>query len=193
MPEKNSADVSAILQKQKTAKPKMEEVIPEYLDGEMRKTALDFAAFLRAEKTPPVWTLANAWKAAYKGKALCYIRMPRGPFDNQFDQKGMPAGDRSRNFWVVTLYLEHLDEYEQTIANEGLRELVWGNLYHCNNCHPGRCAPGVDRTILGRNINNLCCGRPPVWLWNPGEAAIAGIKRLLELEKKARADDAKKV
>ena len=46
---------------QKKPKPEIENVIPEYLDGDMKKTALDFVAWLRANKMNPVWASANIW------------------------------------------------------------------------------------------------------------------------------------
>jgi len=192
MPKKNRENVSDILRTQKVNKPKIEDVIPVYLDGDMRKIALDFAAYMRENKMQPVWCLSNAWKAVYKGKCICYIRMPSGPYDNQFDQPRMPEGDRSRNFWVVTPYLNHISEYEWVIMEEGLHDLISENLYRCNSCHPDRddCAlhRKDTRTILGNEVNGLCWGRPAYWFWNPGEAEINCIKRLLELEKKARTE-----
>jgi len=38
---------------EKKAKPQIEEVIPQYLDGDMRRAALGFVAHLRANKMPP--------------------------------------------------------------------------------------------------------------------------------------------
>jgi len=179
-------NVHDIMKKQKMVKPKIEDVIPEYLDGDTRKIALDFIAHIRENKMQPTWGSSNWWAASYRGKAICHIRLPRNQKDNHFDQTRLPEGDRSKNFWVVSLVLDHINEYESLIMNEGLQNLIWDNLYYCNKCNP--CAPGISKTILGREIKDLCRSRTPFWFWNPDERTVSCIKRLLELEKMARHD-----
>lgn len=171
MPELN---VNNILQKQKMSKPKIEDVIPDYLDGDMSKAALDFVAYLRANKMSPTWANANAWKASYKGKGICYVRLEKEGF---WDRKGL---------WVITPLIDHYDEIEDVIMHEGLQTIIWDNLYYCKQCHPAPCNIR-DMTILGKEFKGLCGGRPPVWFWDPDETTINCIKRMLELEKKARA------
>ena len=52
----------SLYQVQKEINPKVEDVISDYLDGEMKRIALDFIAFLRTNKMNPAWTLTNLWK-----------------------------------------------------------------------------------------------------------------------------------
>jgi hypothetical protein len=62
--------------KQLMAKPQIEEIIPDYLDGEFRNAAIQFIEWLRANKmslrqSTPGNT--DGWRAVYKGKAICGI------------------------------------------------------------------------------------------------------------------------
>ena len=76
-------------------KPKLEQLIPEYLDGDMRKTALDFVAYMRGNKMSPSYRPSLRYKCTYKGKGICTISLPRtfanpNPYsDNEFAQEWM--------------------------------------------------------------------------------------------------------
>ena len=173
---------------QKATKPKIEDVIPCYVGVEALKTALDFIAYLRENKIKPVWTLHNAWKGTYKGKVIYYIRLPlyRGHFRSP---KRSSDADWMRS-WVFTPYLHNINRYEDQIMEEGLQDLVWDNLHYCKPCAHRKCLPECDKVILGKELKNLCrgdlYGGCAVWFVSPDETTINGIKRLLELEKKAR-------
>ena len=56
---------------QKALKLKIEDEIPKFLDGEMKQSALDFIAYMRANKMQPAWLSTNSWKANYKGQNIC--------------------------------------------------------------------------------------------------------------------------
>jgi hypothetical protein len=171
-------------------KPKLEDIIPEYLDGDMRRTALDFVEYMRTNKMSPSYRPSLRYKCNYKGKGICTIRLPRGHTDNEFDQPWMPDGNRTKNYWAVVPELNHFNDYESIMVDEGFKDIILDrkNIYFCNGCH-GRineeCNPNPNRTILDREFKGLC-GRAFFWFFNPGEAEIDCIKRLLELEQKAR-------
>ena len=59
---------------QRATKAKIEDVIPYYLDGEMLKTALDFAAYLQSNGMQLKWAAWNTWKAHIKSKVLCWVK-----------------------------------------------------------------------------------------------------------------------
>jgi len=172
-----------VLAVQREIKPKIEDVLPHLLEGEPLKAALDFVAYLQADKLKLVWAgIHNAWKAAYKGKPLLYIRLLCKRWSEDKVAK-----------WVVTPYLMHLHEYEDAIIKEKGQELIWNGLWRCKACGH-RCTSVVNKTILGKELRNLCngnffCGRNWVWFYDPDKTAIARIKRLLELEQKARAEE----
>jgi len=179
----------SLLQEQKKNKPKIEDVIPDYLDGEMKKAALDFARHMQENKMPLRWAgFTNAWKAACKSQCICYVRL-RGNSDVPSD------GNSGGRLWVVTPYLDHMHEYEGTVLREGVQNIIGNNVFHCQRCFPekypeGRpCVPGRNMTLLGKEVNGICRFRRPVWVWDPGKAAIDGVKKLLELEQKARTEE----
>ncbi|MCL2433424.1 MAG: hypothetical protein FWD16_02770 [Clostridia bacterium] len=144
----------------------------------MQKTALGFVEYLRANKINPVLTNHNAWKAVCKGKALLYIRI----CDADHYRRRCPDNPPS---WVITLYFDNLKKYEDMVISEGLQSIIWDNVgYYCKSCRG--CAPGGDITVLGKEINGVCIKVPLTWAFDPDQATINGIKRLLELEQKAR-------
>ena len=125
----------------------------------------------------------NAWKASYKGKPILYIRL-----NNKLWNENKYAK------WVITPYLVNINEYEDEIIKEGWQDLIWNGLWYCKTFASGEyygngCAPGIDKTILGKELKNLCngnffSGRNWVWFHDPDEISINCIKKLLELEKR---------
>ena len=180
---------------QRELKPKIEDVTPHFLDGAAARNALDFVAFLRANKMSPAWAgVHNQWKSASKGKNICRI---------SFD----PWPPERNAKWTVTAYLQHANQYEDVIIAEGLQPLLWDNVFYCVQkpkdsppaevlrqyalsppCNLWGCAPGKDVTICGKQLTNVCCNtnRQYYWVYDPDEAALEGIKRLLQLERQAR-------
>ena len=175
----------SLCQRQKAVKPLVEDAIREHLDGETQALALDLAAHMRENKmTLQATGIKNAWGANYKGKKICAVRLGPGWWNEAKDAA-----------WVVTPCLDHMDEYQGAVMEEGLQNFVWDNLFYCvhvlkGGCNSHNCAPGRDVEILGKEIKGICRGRPPVWFHDPGKAAITAIKRLLELEQKAREEEA---
>ena len=186
----------SLYQDQKASKPLIEDVMAEYLKSEMKKNALGFVAHMRANKMKPVWTLTNQWKTLYKGKNLCRITLTTW---------WNPPKEDTR--WVVTAYLMHLIDYEETVIREKLQKYLWDNVYYCVNkpakslppeksrnyaltlpCNTWNCAPGKDITVCGKELTNICRNgnRQYFWFRNPDKGSIDAIKRLLELEKIAR-------
>lgn len=92
----------------------------------------------------------------------------------------------------------HIRYYENDIIRDGLEDFVWNGLWHCKVIADGEtcgngCAPGVDKTLLGKRINHLCngnfyAGRNWIWFYDPDETAIHCVKKLLAMEMRARAE-----
>jgi len=176
----------------------VEDLFPEHLDDGMIKPALDFVAHIRASKMKPVWTLTNQWKAVYKGRNICRISLS-------------PWSEFKKYKWVVTAYLEHIKEYEEDVISEDLQNFLWDNVFYCVQkpkdlppaeefrnyalkypCNLWGCAPGKTVTVCGKELTNICCNgnRQHFWFHDPDNATLEAIKRLLELEQKARANSA---
>ena len=179
---------------QKT-KPIIEDVINKSLNGDMKHSALGFAAWLRTNKMSPGFAgYANAFNSASKGKTVCKIEF-------NFNKNGS---------WLVTPYLENIEKYADIILAENLQGFVWDNVIFCIHaskidrpddapkikhyglnwpCDTWNCAPGKTVTICGKVFENKCrnSNRRFYWFKNPNEAEITAVKRLIELEKQARA------
>jgi len=160
---------------QKNTKPKIEDVIPYYLEDDIRQAALDFAAYMRASKMPLKWASANRWKALYKGEVICWVELLK--------QAGC---------WEISPCLKNINEYEEFIINEGWQSNIWDNVAYCRLCNPAReCARGKSKTILGKDLKGVCQrtlfnGRIKVDFANPDETAINRVKKLLEMERTAK-------
>ena len=189
-------------QQEKKTKPKLENLIPQYLDGDMKKIALDFIAYMRENKMAPSYRPSLRYKCNYKGKGICTISLPRmfpnpNPYsDNEFGQPWMENDiDIHKNNWVVIPQLDNFSEYETQI-DEDMRNIICNpkNMYHCNGCWMSNanfpeprdmCGPRPVRTLFGKEFHGLC-GRGFFWFYNPNEAEIDCVKKLLEFEIKAR-------
>jgi hypothetical protein len=173
----------SLYQEQKKTKPKIEDLIPEYLDGEMKDSALGFIAALRVNKINPSWTLTNQWKAVCKGKNI--IRVSLAPWT--------PSGKSKNAKWVITAYLQHLDTYTEIIIAEGLQSFLYDSVNYCVHkpsnsppaeafrqhsfefpCNTWNCAPGKALTVCGKELTN------------PDKNTLNAIMRFLELERMAR-------
>ena len=200
MSEQNKKYEGSLLEYQKKNKAKIEDFISEYLDGDMKKLALDFVAHMRENKMTLRWAgFTNAWKAVCKGRCICYINLSWG------DVK-----------WLVTPYLENINDYEGSIISESLQDFVLDNVIYCCHadkyerpegsppvkhfglnypCNLWNCAPGADIIVCGKEIKNKCRNgnRRFYWFKNPGAEEIEAVKKLLDFEKKARTKNTGKI
>ena len=140
---------------QPKAKPKIEDVIATLLDGDTKKNALDFIAYLRENKMTIARASGNAetkaidgaWKAMYKGKGICRIWL-------------------SKEHWVACPYADYTQDFEAYITRENLQEVIWDNLFTCRVCNPRLCSSqahkpeetfaGFTKTYFGREFDNIC-------------------------------------
>jgi hypothetical protein len=93
-----------------------------------------------------------------------------------------------KHLWVITPHLPNLNSYGDIVVSEGMHNFIWDNVHHCmfcrTPCHGN--PPGKDIVVLGKEIKSICRGRQLVWVFDPDEAGIKIIKRLIELEQHAR-------
>ena len=177
-----------LAQQQAKDKPLIEDLIPVYLDGDAKSRALGFVAYMREIKMKPVWKSTYTWQCVYKGKNICTIRIA---IDGERGYSGPPT-------WVISPSIVHIAMYEGTVLSEGLQNIIWDNLGYCQYCYlcgggkklkaTGLPPVGIgDCTVLGREMKGLCNAKPWIkGIFDPDEATISGIKRLLELEQRAR-------
>jgi len=171
---------NSLFKEQKATKPKIETILPEWIDGEMKKNALDFTAWLRASKMSPAWASANSWKASYKGKAICYVKLL---YSGREDDKN------KKYSWVIAVYYSDRDKYNALIEREGLLAHLRDNIWYCN-CTlqglPQNCGSRKDITILGKEIKGVCGHYYPMYFCDPDTKVIQGIKKLIEFEREVR-------
>jgi len=172
------------LQAQRETRPKIEDVIPLCVAEDQRKTALDFVAWLRENKMAPGWSgVHNAWDAKCRGSTICKISLRNEGWALTGNN------DRAKNYtWIIRPYLDNRDNYAGTIIAEGLQHIIWDGLYACTACLGGKkpCIGGSDYTVYGKEFKGVCGHSFYREIFDPDEAIIGCMKRLLEFEKQAR-------
>ena len=171
----------SIYQKQKADKPQIEDVIPDCLDGEMRKLALDVATFLRANKMSPTWASFNSWKSSCKGKGICYVKL--------LETNSSMLSYRGGHKWAVTLIPLDWSRYREWVNAEGYADKFTEKPHYCHGC--GRptgesCGGRKDFTVNGKEIKGVCGHNFMRWINEPDAETVVGIKRFLESEKAVR-------
>jgi len=180
-------------------RPKIEEVIAFCLDGELQKSALDFAAYMREYGLPFKLhtSTTRVQRASYKGYEICKIFLYDADDWSHVDI----AREGDPEYWSVAPTLSHMSQYEDVIKSEGLQLDFNGRIWWCKHgshgserygncgCDPNKpCAGGKDFTIFGEGFDGIC-----KWSWppvkNPDEKTIGIVKRLLDLEKQARDEE----
>jgi len=168
---------------QKGNRPKIEEVISSCLDGDLQKSALEFAQFMRDNKIPFKIRSSSTrgQRADYMKEPICTINVYHESDWDKVDSRS--EGDPPS--YTISPFLIMFDLYENRIAEEKLDNIKWDHFRPCNDCGPNCWCKGVDRTALNKEFTRICWfDRPSVI--NPDAAQIDAMKRLLLLEKQAR-------
>jgi len=164
---------------QKGNRPKIEEVISGCLEGELQKSALDFAVYMRENKMSfKLHTSAvRSQRADYGGYEICHMIV------NDF------------SYWSISPKLYNISKYDELAISEGLNNIPWEATRYCVfkdnpdrtdvNASCARCRRTMSRTIFGVEYKGLCHHYWPTFV-NPDEETVKSLKRLLELEKMER-------
>jgi len=161
---------------QSKTKPKIEEVISEYLDGNMRETATAFVEHMHVNKMSLRWGSKDRYKALYKKSVICWVDL---------NQALTPVK------WRISPCLTNIAEYEEFVLNEGWQDFILDKLSYCKPCNPDRgCSGGNKLSILGKDFNGICQAiihhNIRINFDDPNEMSTSRIKKLLELEQQAR-------
>jgi hypothetical protein len=182
----------SIVQRQARTKPKIEEMITEYLDGEAEQSMLKFLEICKANGIKNPWSATNIWYLKLNKQTIGMIYIGRKPCADV--KKGI-----QKNVWYTCVYSA------PNIIHEGLNKagiseqekedityVIHRNLAKCVN-DKKRCAPLKALTILGKEFtesDNLCssCGGTnySILFVNPDDRTLYWINKALELEKKTR-------
>ena len=142
----------------------IEEQIGHVLTGDAQKNALDFIAFLQANKIS---------------------------LDSNGDNEGWAVGGivgESIGFMLVngapdcpgpwTMWFNSCDFGDGGNINDDLKETVWAHASPCGKCHAGwEDCGGGNRTIFGREFERLC--HSPLMFTNPGGKTLENMKKLI--------------
>jgi len=165
---------NSIAKEQAKAKPKIEDSINEVLTGEARANALDFVAFLRANKMNPAWSATNAWAANYKGKRVCWVRIHGGA-----DYHGLEP-----NEWHICFHGEFIGEYADVISADGFKKLADAHIKYCTTC-AGYCPRG--KAPNPTKFEKICA----IWIKNADAEALDWAKKLAEAKMRAIVENKK--
>lgn len=148
----------------------IENYINENLTGDFCNTALEFAAFLRANKMQFVkdngyWKNKIYYLVKYRNEYVCFITI-KDP-------------DEKDNLWTVWSDDSKSDWYEIYPVEENLKEIAWKYADFCGNC--GSCSGGKRKTIFGKEFDNVCS--TTFRFDNPDAEALRFIKRMVEIRK----------
>jgi len=147
-----------------------EDGIAKPLEGDNLRNALDFAAWLRANKFTPSWASWNCYKVNINGKCVCGIHLG--------------CGEVIPDMWLTNYWhlgLGHrLFNHDNTSLSDREKEIVWSNLKICNGCGAG-CWPGHPRTYFGKKFERVCGAG--VEFWNPGAEEMEVAKKLFLMKR----------
>ena len=157
-------------QKQGKVRPKLEDVLNDYLDGDNLKNALDFAAWLRANKMAPQYISGNlsggmgmAWSVIYgkkenRANRVCHIKL-------------------YNNSWHICPSGDYYDDFKNIVE---LETMITSNLHPCTVCGHN-CNSGMGQTMMffGKEFNKICGGFT-IRLCNLNVADLEKVKKVLE-------------
>ena len=181
-----------IVQVQAKTKPKIEDMIPEYLDGEAKQSMLKFLEVCKTHGVKTKWSATNRWKLVLNGENIGMIYMATKPcYDvNQgfLKNEWYTFTNNSSNLIFGALNKEGISEKEK----EDIVYVIHRNLKTCANTKK-RCVPLKSITIFGKEYNesdNLCsdCGGTnfQIMFTNPDERTLYWLNRAFEAKREKR-------
>jgi len=165
-------------EKQKNARPKIEDVINDVLCRDTLKNAEDFIAFLRANKMSPRWASTNSWVVLHKKQHICYIRISGAA---HYHNLGSGSWHISYVNYGHTNLVGYTYEHWPNMTDEDFKAMIWNNIKNCRKCY--NCTPGNSVTVLGKQFNNVCHS----WLTikNPDIDTLTCAKKIVIMRKNA--------
>ena len=115
-----------------TPKPKIEEIAPDYLDGDVPDNLLDFAARMRANRMTPTFANKSKEGVSYTSH-VCYVELLHGKW----------------SIWISGKRRKHKSGFVDVFLScEELKEVVGTDLARCCDC--GHGCPPYAVTVCGR-------------------------------------------
>jgi hypothetical protein len=157
----------SLYQEQKKAKPKIEDVINDLLEGGRKQAALDFVSYIKSLRMTPQWASANSWAVNYKNKRICYIKV--GDY---------VAGGVS---WYIRPAITYDDALIAFAANENLEKIMLDSIHFCHHC--GKCSPGKHAALFGKEFDNVCCSPIDFEFHNPDASTLDCAKKIVDFKR----------
>ena len=140
------------------SKRKIEDVINEFHVGNDKEAldfvnnALDFVAFLRASNVVLDDSDNNFWDGKYENNAVCTINTyVSDEYGICFDTFMAPP-----HSWTTSIDDECNKDDTAFSMDERTKEIVWKNVRYCDPTCGGRCSPGKQINILGKDFEKVC-------------------------------------
>lgn len=161
-------------QSQGKNRPKLEDVLNDYLEGDNLQNALNFTEWLRANKMSPQYIsghlagdMGMSWSVIYgrknnKANRVCHIKL-------------------YNNSWYICPSGDYYDDFK---SNVELETLITSNLNPCTGIETGcshMCNSGTGHTMtfFGKEFNKLCVGFT-IRLRNTDSTMLEKIKKVIE-------------
>ena len=122
----------------------IETQIEKHLSGEMKKTALTFVEYLKANEL----TLYQDTCGCLKDKI--YYRVKLG--DECVCFIAVKDPDEPDNLWTV--WSDDSSAYENASVSDEIKNVGWQYVDHCGNC--GSCSGGKEKVIFGKSFPRVC-------------------------------------
>jgi len=139
-----------------------EETIMSILNGDTRKNALDFTAFLEAND---MTTGENHSTIIFGGDVLAYMHM---------DGKAEMPGP-----WTIWPSASG-NVADGFIFDDTMKQIAHAHVNICGECG-GKCAPGSRKSVYGKEFDNVCGAM--LAFTDPSSDALACVKKILEMIK----------
>ena len=147
----------SLYKQQKKARPKIEDVICEHFDTDIRQNALDFSKWLRVNKMSPSFSATNTWQFKHKGETVGFIKIDSQEWQTAGSITGNKAKKTTFNI-CFSPYKTRRGDYYDFINSEGLKDEVINGLSPCLSLHE-RCSNyriGWTMTVCGQEVKNKC-------------------------------------
>ena len=144
------------------AEKRIEDIINDVLNDDLKETALDFAQYLRDNEM----TVGGA-EVRYKGNIICYMHL-----DGSSDEPGP---------WTIWSDGDYSSEHKDVPIDNNMKEIAWANINICSSCG-GKCSPGKRKMIFGKEFDNVC--NADMAFYKPNSETLKCVKKLLEMRKR---------
>ena len=152
----------------------IEDCILKSLIGDERNNALEFVAYLRAnkmtfERGAGYWEDKFYWLIKFQNEYVCFILI------GDSEDSGSP--------WTIWSDDSAYHWFEDFLLDEHMKETAWNQVDFCANC--GSCSGGISKIIFGKafdKVDNVC--RTTFRFDNPSSKTVECAIKLMEIRKK---------